>query len=171
LSNSGVVKGLAVSLAALFVGLLAILLLVGSVRWLDPTRPAASTGLPMPTANSTPAPTLEARSTQNPPATTATPAPPPVEQPITLSGKGATRSAPFTLNGGSYSVGLSYGGRCGYLVILQATDGSYRTDFGETVYGPLEAVRVLSVPSGTFWIEVNTNPAPACPWSVTFRYR
>jgi hypothetical protein len=166
-----VIKGLAVALAELFVGLLAILLLVGGVRWPDSTGRGASTGLPQPTASPAAAPTLEARSTQSPPTTTATPAPPPVEQPITLSGKGATRSAPFTLNGGSYRVGLSYGGRCNYLIFLQATDGSYRTDFGETVYGPLEAVRVLSVPSGTFWIEVNTNPAPACPWSVTFQYR
>ncbi len=103
--------------------------------------------------------------------TIAPPVPPPVERPITLSGNGATRSAPFRLNGGGYSVGLSYGGRCSYLVILQATDGSYRTDFGERVYGPSEGVRDVSVPSGTFLIEVQTNPAPACPWTVTFQFR
>lgn len=165
------VKGLAVALAALFVGL-TMLWLVQVARSSSSDRPAASTGVPVATESPATTPMPEAGATQSPmTTTTATPVPPPVEQPITVSGTGTTQTAPFVLNGGTYTFAFRYGGRCTYFTILQATAGPYRADFGETIYGPFDGVRVLSVPSGMFVLEFQTHPVSACPWTVTVQSR
>jgi hypothetical protein len=128
----------------------------------------AANSHPTPQPVSQAAPSALAATTS--PGPTASPAPTRATfAPVTVQAAGASKSAPFDLTAGNYSIAYDFGGNCAYFAYLKSTDGTYNNIDFASGSGPIKGTTHLyGLKSGAYYIDFNTGPPPDCPWSLTF---
>lgn len=93
--------------------------------------------------------------------TTTTPA-------LSWSGTGAQKTDRFHLPGGAYKATWRFGADCSYFTSLKLADGTQGSDSIGDARGPIDGTNNLyGIEEGDYYVDVNTGPAPGCPWTVT----
>lgn len=92
---------------------------------------------------------------------------------ITLAGDGKQNTEPFALPAGAYEASYDYRAECTYYGDLRPSDGGYLfdADVGRGS-GPVSGTTNLyDIDEGSYYVRMNTGPAPRCPWTVTLTLR
>ena len=88
---------------------------------------------------------------------------------IELEGKGDGATRSFRLNGGSYRVATRVSGECYYSFTLSNPSTGSTVERITTMSDPEStAVMLHGIRAGSYYVEVITGPAPACPWTQVF---
>jgi hypothetical protein len=121
-------------------------------------NPASSLSAPVtepvkPAASAVPAPPVSA-------------APPVVPATIVFAGSGEEQTAKQAFAGGDYSVSWTTGSDCFYAGRIRSdaeTEDAFSADdaLSGTTY-------IYGLPAGDYYMDMNTGPAPGCPWNATF---
>jgi hypothetical protein len=100
------------------------------------------------------------------PTTTTTTAP---AEPIVQSGVGVQLTAPFEVPAGDYAVHYAFSDDCYYSSNLVPVGGETYDGFDlGSGTGPVEGdTYAYGVEAGEYYIDLNTGPAPSCPWEFT----
>jgi len=119
-----------------------------------------------PEETTTEAPEETTTTTTTAPTTTTTE---PAAEPIVQSGQGVGLTPPFEVPAGDYAVHYNFGQDCYYSGDLRPTDGDEFDGFDiGSGQGPIEGdTYAYDVPGGEYYIDLNTGPAPNCPWEIT----
>lgn len=122
-----------------------------------------SKGATAPPSTVTPEPKLLPTAAPTPAATTSTTIPA-----LSWSGTGQQRTDRFHLTGGSYKATWRFGADCSYFTSLKLADGTQGSEDIGNARGPIDGTNNLyGIEAGDYYVDVNTGPAPGCPWTIT----
>ncbi len=90
-------------------------------------------------------------------------------EPIVVSGPGVQLTPPFEVPAGDYAVHYNFSADCYYSTNLVPVGGETYDGFDlGSGTGPVEGdTYAYGVESGEYYIDLNTGPAPNCPWEIT----